>query len=502
MDNLILAIQNVFSWNVLFVIAIASAYGIFCGAMPGISATLAIALMVPVTFYLQPVAAFAAIASTVAMAIFAGDIPGALMRIPGGPPSAAYADEAYKMTLKGLGEQSLVISLVVSVIGGVIGTIALSLSTTMLAKFALNFQYYEYFWLAVMGLTTAALICSGQPVKGLISVCIGLMLSTVGYDMISGWPRFTFGISGLMEGIHFISALIGVFAVGEVCRQLTNPDPRSAIEMKSKGHMFKGIDRIVWKYKWQMMRGSVIGIIVGALPGAGSDIAAWISYGMSKKFAKEPEKFSTGHPEGIVAAAASNNASTCTTWVPALVFGIPGDSITAIVIGVLYLKGLEPGPTIFLQQAPLVYGIFVSFLLANLLMFPLGLLAIKLSKRLLLLPINMMMPIVLIFCIIGSFAINNSLIGVVIILILGFVSFIMQENQFPVAPLILGMVMGPIVEENFMQAMIAANGNLFAFFSRPIAATLGVVVLSCWILPLLKIFMDQVKHRKGWRRRV
>jgi TctA family transporter len=494
MENLLLAFKSVFCWDVLLIIGVACVYGIFCGSMPGISATLAVALMVPVTFYLPPVAAFAAIASTMAMAIFAGDIPGALMRIPGVPSSAAYCDEAYAMTLKGEGEKSLAISLVVSVIGGVIGVIALSVSTTVLAEFALKFQYYEYFWLAAMGLTTAALICSGQPVKGLISACIGLVLSTVGYDMVSGHPRFTFGTIALMEGIHFICALIGVFAVGEVCRQLTHGNQQKAIDLKIGGGLFIGTLGIALKYKWQILRGSIIGIIIGALPGSGSDIAAWVSYGVSKKFSKEPEKYGTGHPEGIVAAAASNNASTCTTWVPSLTFGIPGDSVTAIVIGVLYLKGLEPGPMIFLQRAPLVYSIFISFFLANLLMLPVGYVAIKISKRLLRVPINVLMPLVLVFCMVGSFAINNSLLAILIILVLGIASFILQENEFPAAPLILGMVMGPIMEENFMQAMIVANGNLLMFFGRPIAATLGAVVVLFWLTPVYRFLRGKMRH--------
>ena len=495
MENLMLAFASVFNWDVLPFIGLGCVYGVFCGSMPGISATLAIALMVPVTFYLPPVTAFAAIASTVAVAIFAGDIPGALMRIPGVPSSAAYCDESYAMTLKGEGERTLAISLVVSVIGGIIGAVALSVSTTVLAEFALKFQYFEYFWLACLGLTTAAFICSDQPVKGLISVCIGLLLSTVGYDIVSGWPRFTFGITALMEGIHFISALIGVFAVGEVCRQLVHGHRSEAIELKKTTGLFGGALYTALKYRWHIVRGSIIGIVIGALPGAGSDIAAWVSYGVSKKFSSEPEKYGTGHPEGIVAAAASNNSSTCTTWVPALTFGIPGDSVTAIVIGVLYLKGLEPGPMIFLNQAPLVYSIFISFFLANLLLLPIGYIAIKASKQLVHVPAKVLMPLVLVFCMVGSFAINNSLLAILIILVLGIGSFFLQENQFPAAPLILGMVMGPIMEENFMQAMIVANGNLLAFLSRPIAATLGIACILVWLTPVVRLLNRRKKSR-------
>jgi TctA family transporter len=495
MEHLFLAIKLVLDWKVLVVIIGSCGFGLFTGAMPGISATLAVALLVPITFYLSPVAALASMATAVALAIFAGDIPGALLRIPGVPSSAAYADEAFAMTRKGLGEKVLGVSLVCSVIGGLAGAVALSFSAPLLAEFALEFQYYEYFWLACMGLTTAAFVCADQPVKGMISTCLGLLLSMVGFDMISGAPRFTFGILGLMEGIHFICALIGVFAVGEVCRALTRIGKGAQVIGTGGGHVFKGTGRMVWKYKWNLFRGPIIGAIIGALPGAGSDIAAWVSYAVAKKFSKNPEKFLTGHPEGIVAASSSNNASTCATWIPSLVFGIPGDSVTAIVIGVLFLKGLEPGPAVFLENAPLVYSIFVSFFIANIVLLPVGFLAIKISKQILRVSTEVLMPLVLVFSIVGSFAINNSIMGVNVILVLGFLSFIMQENGFPVAPLILGMIMGELLEENFMQAMIAADGNILAFFSRPIAAILGIATILVWISPFFRFGVSRLRRQ-------
>jgi TctA family transporter len=495
MENIVAAIHLVFTWEVILVIICSCGFGLFTGAMPGISATVAVALLVPVTFYLPPVAALAAMATAVAMAIFAGDIPGTLLRIPGVPSSAAYADEAYAMTQKNQGEKALGISLVCSVIGGLIGAVGLSLTAPLLAEFALEFQYYEYFWLACMGLTTAAFVCSDQAVKGLLSTCLGLLLSMVGFSIISGTPRFTFGLLELMEGIHFISAMIGVFAVAEVCRNLTKMVRGGRIASTVKGSVFQGVGAVIWRYKWNLARGPIIGTVIGALPGAGSDIAAWVSYALARKFSKTPEKFLTGHPEGIVAASSSNNAGTCATWIPSLVFGIPGDSVTAIVIGVLFLKGLEPGPAVFLENAPLVYSIFVSFFIANIVLLPLGYLAVKISKQMLRVPTDVLMPLVLLFCIVGSFAINNSLMGVMVILGTGFLSFFMQENGFPVAPLILGMIMGELLEENFMQAMIAADGNLLAFFSRPIAAVLGTVTILVWLYPLLGALFRKVSNK-------
>jgi TctA family transporter len=458
----------------------------------------AVALLVPITFFMEPVAALAAIATAVAMAIFAGDLPGALLRIPGMPASAAYAEEAHEMTLKGQVGTVLFTALLCSVMGGLVGTAALAFSAPWLADFALEFQYYEYFWLACIGLSTAALVAASSPVKGMISLAIGLLLATVGLDMISGQPRFTFGTLTLMEGIHFIPVMIGIFAVAEVLRALIHPpraDPRQARVQKID---FAESFRTIWRYKANLGRGSVIGTLIGALPGAGSDIAAWVSYGYARKTSKTPEKFGTGHPEGIVAASASNNAATSSTWVPSLVFGIPGDSVTAIVIGVLFLKGLEPGPNVFIENAPLVYSIFVSFFIANLFLIPVGYLAIRAASQLLKLSGAVLMPIVLIFAMVGAFAINNSMFGVIVALVAGIGSFLMQENDFPVAPLILGMVIGALLEQNFMQAMIAQQGDLTAFFGRPLAAALGAITIVIWLTPLLAMW----RRRRAVRRQI
>jgi putative tricarboxylic transport membrane protein len=240
------------------------------------------------------------------------------------------------------------------------------------------------------------------------------------------------------------------------------------------------------RYPMQVLRGSALGTAIGALPGAGADIAAWMSYAVSKKFSKEREKFGTGHVEGIIEAGASNNSALAGAWIPALVFGIPGDSITAIVIGVLYIKGLNPGPTVFMQNAPSLYAIFLVFILANLLMVPLGIAAIKGAKQMLRVPRELLMPVILLFCIVGSFAINNSAFGVLLMLCFGIVGYLMEENGFPVAPAILGMVLGAMLEENFISSMIKADGRFLAFFERPIAGTLGAFTIAVLLVPVLR----------------
>jgi putative tricarboxylic transport membrane protein len=442
-------------------------------------------LLVPVTFFMAPVPALAAIVTATAMAIFAGDLPGALLRIPGTPASAAYTDEAYAMTRKGKAELVLGVGLASAVLGGLFGAVVLSFTAPMLAEVALKFSSFEYFWLACLGLTSAAFISTDEPVKGMISLQVGLLLATVGIDPTAGHPRFTFDSVELMGGVNFIPAMIGMFAVAEVLRSVTATSPQAHVTNGHFGNVFRGVGGVLKTYKLNLLRGSVIGTLVGALPGAGSDIAAWISYATSKKFSREPEKFGTGHIEGIVDAGSSNNAGLGGTWVPALVFGIPGDSITAIVIGVLYVKGMNPGPTVFLEQPELIYAVFVTFFVANLLLIPLGYAAIKSSTQLLRVPRNVLMPIILMFCIVGTFAINNTVFGVGVMMVLGLVAYVMEENGFPIAPAILGLVLGGLLEDSFMTSMIKADGNLVAFFERPIAAVLGVVTVAIWLSPIV-----------------
>jgi len=484
MDTILEAFALVTEPYTLGVMLLAAMFGLFVGAMPGLTATMATALLIPFTFFMDPVPAIAVIVTAVATAIFAGDIPGALLRIPGTPASAAYCDESYAMTRKGLAERALGIGLVTSVIGGLTGAVVLSLSAPVLAEFALRFSSFEYFWLACLGLSCAVIISTGSTLKGFVSLLIGLFIATIGIDGTAGHPRFTFGNVELMGGVSFIPAMIGMFAISEVLRYVASTREALPVPQQPVGSVFGGIGPILRRYKMNIVQGSSLGAIIGILPGAGADIAAWISYAIAKKRSKEPEKFGTGHPEGLVAAGSANNAAVAGAWVPAIVFGIPGDSITAIVIGVLYMKGMNPGPMVFVEKPELIYAVFIAFFIANLALLPLGFAAIKMSRQILKVPQRILMPIILLFCIVGAFAINNTVFGVTVMLVLGIIAYVMEENGFPVAPAILGIVLGAMIEDNFMASMIKADGSLSGFFSRPIAATLGVLTLLLWTMPL------------------
>jgi putative tricarboxylic transport membrane protein len=481
------ALGLVFQPTVLVTISLAAMFGLVVGAIPGLTATMAIALLVPITFFMDPVPAVGAMVTCSAMAIFAGDIPGTLLRIPGTPASAAYTDEAYAMTRNGEGEIALGANLLFSAIGGLFGTFVLILAAPALAEVALRFSSFEYFWLALLGLTCAVFVGTSSRVKGFVSLFIGLFVSTIGLNNPAGVPRFTFGSTELTGGVDFIAAMIGLFAVSEVFRFVISPRLQ-AVPQAVAGNLFKGWGRMVVQYWRQQIRGNVMGTVIGILPGAGADIAAWVSYAVSKKLSRNPERFGKGHVEGIIESTSANNAALAGAWVPALVFGIPGDSITAVVIGVLYLKNMNPGPTIFMNNPQYIYAVFIIFILANLVMIPLGWAAIKGAKHILRIPREVLMPCILMFCIVGAFAINNSVFGVTIMLVFGVLGFLMEENEIPVAPCILGIVLGPMLEENFVTSMIKSEGSFVSFFERPIAGTLGVATLLVWIVPALMMY--------------
>jgi putative tricarboxylic transport membrane protein len=488
-EHIFTALSLVFQPYVLMIICISAIYGLFVGAIPGLTATMATALLVPVTFFMDPVPALAAIVTMEAMAIFAGDIPGALVRIPGTPSSAAYVEDSYALTLKGQAGLVLGVDATVAAIGGMIGSIILILLAPRLAEVAMQFTSFEYFFLACIGLSCAVLVSRGSLVKGLISLLIGLFMSTVGVDITLGYPRFTLGITDFLNGFNFIPAMIGMFGVSEVMRNVSSGDLSFTVAGVTKTKkLFSGITRVIRRYKLNIVRSGLIGTCVGILPGAGADIAAWICYAVSKKFSKEPEKFGTGHIEGIVDAGTANNAGLGGAWVPALVFGIPGDSITAIVIGVLFMKGLRPGPMIFQRTPEILYAVYITFVLANLILIPFAVMAIKAGSQMLRVPRKILMPAILMFCIVGSFAINNAVFDVIIMLATGVLAYFMEANDIPVAPAILGLVLGPLLEDSFMVSMIKSDWDLTFFFHRPVSGVLGVITVLIWLSPFIAVF--------------
>jgi TctA family transporter len=489
------ALGLVFTFDVMLAIFLSAIYGLLVGSLPGLSATMATALLVPVTFYLSPIAAVSTIITASAMAIFSGDIPGCLLRIPGTPASAAYTDEAFAMTRKGQPELALGICLWFSALGGIAGTLSLIVMAPLLAEFALSFSTFEYFWLALLGLMCATVVARSSPVKAIAAMLLGLLVACVGIENPGGVARFTFGFVDLLGGIEVVPALVGCFAVAEVMRAMTVAEPPN-VGYRKFGSILAGQWKLTKEYPKQQARGNIVGIIIGVLPGAGADMAAWVSYAISKRFSKTPEKFGTGYPEGLIEAGASNNASMASGWVPSLLFGIPGDTITAIAIGVLYMKGLNPGPTLFTEKASSMYALYIVFMLGNIIMIPLGLIMIRLATNILRVKRYLIMPVIVLLCAVGSFATGNNLFLVLTVAFFGVLGFIMEKYGFPVAALVLGIVMGNMLEQHFVTSLIKSDGSILPFFSRPVSAVLATMTIGLLIWPALYWIYKKIQKPK------
>ena len=484
---------------VLLVMALAAIYGLAVGSIPGLTATMAVALIIPITFFMEPVPALAAVMSLSAMSIFAGDLPGALLRIPGTPASAAYADEAYAMTRKGQAGLALGVGLVCSSIGGIVGALVLITAAPWMARIALQFSSYEKFWLACLGLMAAIAVSQKSWVKGFLSLLLGLGIATVGLDPVSGLMRFTFGFTDMAGGFGFIPVLIGFFAVPELLRfALAGGDARQAPAQPVR-RLFTGVGGELVRQKGGIARGSVIGTVVGAIPGAGADIAAYVSYAVARRLSPRGDRFGSGVPDGIASASAANNSSIGGALVPATVFGIPGDSLTAIIIGVLFLKGLNPGPTVFILNAELITAVFLAYLLANLMIIPFGFTAITAFQYILRVPRTVLMPVILGFCMVGAFAVENTVFAIVTMAAMGIVAFALEENGYPLAPAILGLVIGPMLEENLLLSLTRARGDIFAFVDRPVSLGLAIVTIALCLLPLILPQVTRFKRPEARR---
>ncbi|HBJ33181.1 MAG TPA: C4-dicarboxylate ABC transporter permease [Planctomycetaceae bacterium] len=457
-------------------------YGIFIGAMPGLSATMGVALFVPLTFWLDPLPALAGIVTMVACAIFAGDIPTTLVRMPGTPASAAYADDAYALSRRGEARTTLGVMLWFSVTGGLFGAVVLMLLGNQLAKMAGWFSVSEYFWLYLMGLSCAVIVGGSSIPRSLLGLLIGMMFSTVGLSAVHSQARFTFGQPELFQGINFIPAMIGLFGLSEVLRgaagRLNGGEPQPT---EASGAILPPAIQLFSRRFRAWLRSSTIGALVGILPGAGADIASWVSGAVSKRRSKQPENYGNGSTECIADACAANSASLAGAWIPALVFGIPGDSVTAIVIGVLYMKNLKPGPEIFEAQGVLVFSLYIVFILANLVMLPIGLLAIRAGGWVMRIPRSVLLPIILLLCIVGSFAASGSLFDVALMAAFGLIGLVCERYKISIGAMVLGMILGGPLEERFVQTLAGSGGSPLALVNRPVAALLAIICFGVWL---------------------
>lgn len=492
LDGLLTGVVSVLDPMNLFVLLVAVFVGFLGGAMPGISGTMLIIILLPVTYGMGTEPAFLLLTGIYASAVFSGLISAILFRTPGTPEAIVTVFDGYPMTKKGKAGQALGIGILSSVIGGVVGCIALIFLTPPLAKFALNFSSPEFFALAVLGLTVVASLSGGDLTRGLIGVLFGLFIATIGMDSMTGTARFTFDSSNLMSGVELIPILIGLFAISEVLRKSAEDHTIKQKFQKVKTKIFEMA--IFKQISSTLARSSILGILVGILPGVGATTASMLSYSEAVRWSKRPKKeFGTGVPEGIAAPESANNAAAMGAMVPLLALGIPGSATTAVILGAFVLHGLQPGPMLLTSSAELVYTIFIGLLIVNLSILLFAKPFIRMFSYVMKVPYTVLGPLILMLCIIGTFAVRNSIFDIWVMFVFGIIGFFLEKLKFPLATIILGVVLGPIGEAEFRRSLTMSGGDYSVFFTRPISATLLALAVLALFAPAIKKLFTKSK---------
>ncbi|MBT4524940.1 MAG: C4-dicarboxylate ABC transporter permease [Deltaproteobacteria bacterium] len=481
-NNLLLGFSSLAGWQPILIIVAGVILGIIAGAMPGLSPSTAVALLVPFSYTMEPGMALILLTSIYIASNYGGSITAVLINTPGTPSAAVTTLDGYPLTQKGEAGKGLGTALVASTIGGAVGVLILILFAVPLAKIALQFSSADYFALALFGLATVASMGSGNIAKALIAILFGLLIKTIGIDPISGVSRFTFGMDELYDGFNLIPALIGLFAVSVVFAKVEEwkMGSKGLVEVSNKLPSFSEF----WKIKMTILRSSVIGTIIGIFPGAGATIASFISYDVAKRSSKTPEQFGKGSLEGVAAAEGANSSSVGGALVPLLALGIPGSATDAVLLGAFMLHDLNPGPLLFRDSPEIVYGIFTSLILANIIMLILGLYGNRAFIKVVSVPAKIMYPMILAIAIIGSFAVNGSLFDVAACIGFGVIGWLFKRFGYPVAPVVLGIVLGKMIEENYRRAVMMHGYSSF-FMDKVSLVMLSLAAIS-FIYPIIK----------------
>lgn len=473
--------QSIFNVTSLLLILLGVCVGILGGAIPGISPSMAVALLLPLTYSMTPTQGIIMLMGIYIGANYGGSITAIAINTPGTPSAAVTAFDGYPLAKAGRGGEAMGISLWASVFGGLIGTVVLMLCSVPLAALAMKFWPSEYFALCVLGLTTVATLGGKHWQKALVAVLFGLLLNTMGIDPVLGVKRFTFGISSLYDGVSMVPVLIGLFALGEV---FSNLETYSSKQQKFEKPVYKfPKPSYYWKLKGSIIRAGVVGCLIGVFPGAGGTIASFLAYDVEKRCSKHPEQFGHGAPEGVVAAEASNSGSVGGAMVPLLALGIPGSSTAAVLVGALMIHNLTPGPNLFNDEPDLVYALFASMFIASALMLVIGIFGSKLWVRVSDIPKTILYPLIFAFSILGSYSVKKSMADVITCLLFGVIGWLMKKYNYPAAPVVLGLVLGRLMELNFSQALMV--GGVASFYTRPLTLILFVISLAAILYPII-----------------
>lgn len=498
MENIILALQNVITFQSLGMLVLGTVAGIIVGALPGLSVNMGIALLFPLIFVYPGMSGIFMLLGVYCGAIYGGSVSAILLNTPGTPASAATTLDGYPMAIKhGQPGRALGISTFSSMLGGLFATVCLVIVSPLLAKAALKFSAPEYFALAIFGISIITSVSSKSVLKGLMGGILGLLIACIGIDSMTSKLRFTFDTIYLMGGVSFVPVLIGLFAFSQALLSME--------EAYQEKHVKRNVQLERVFPSWTdmkrifptILRSSFIGTFIGAVPGTGGDIASFISYNEAKRWSKHKEEFGKGAVEGVAAPEAGNNAVSGGAFVPMLTLGIPGDGATAIILGALMVQGIQPGPLLFSEHAIQVYTIFIGLFIANVLMGVLGFSAIRQFVKVTNVPKQILIPIIFTLTFVGAFAINNSLIDVFIMIFFGFLGYFLIKFDFSMSTIVIGIILGPLAESNLRRSLIMSSGDVAIFFTRPISLFFITVAMISLVVPIISSLLEKRNARVG-----
>jgi len=460
-----------------FFVFIGITAGIIVGALPGLTATMGCALLIPFTFGLPPIQGLLMLLGIFCGGIYGGSISGILIRTPGTPSAAATLLDGYPLSQKGMAGKAIGISTIASFVGGTTGAVVMTFLSPQIAKIGLKFGPPEFFALAIFGLGMIITISGRSLLKGIIAAVFGLLITVIGFDPLSGVPRFTFGSQDLLGGVTFIPALIGLFGYAQVFRNIEKITILPPVKSRVENILPKMAE--IRSTLTTMIKSGLMGTFIGSIPGTGCDVAAFVTYGEAKRSSKHPERFGTGVLEGVAAPEAGNNGATGGAMIPMLTLGVPGDAVTAVLLGALTIHGLQPGPMLFKDHLDVIYPIFAGMILAQFILLIVGLAGARVFARLINIDRRILTPVIFFLCVVGSYSMRFSFFDV-LSLIIGMIAYFMEYYEYPVSPILLALILGPMAEQNLRRSLIISHGDPTVFFTRPISA--GFILLALAVI--------------------
>ncbi|MGQ7848020.1 tripartite tricarboxylate transporter permease [Granulosicoccus sp. 3-233] len=476
LQSLFDALFNLLTPMSVFHVIWASLLGIFVGSLPGLTATMGVALLTTLTYTLDRDAAILVLICMYVGAIYGGSRSAILLNIPGTPASAATSLDGYPLAQKGQAANAMALATAGSALGTLVGIVLLVMLAPPLAEIALDFGSFEFFWLALFGIVISGqLTGGGSALKGYIAGLLGLMVAMIGSEGIHAHVRFNLGLSDLNGGIALIPAMVGAFGFAEVLTVMWRPKGEM---VEASARSTSALPRLIdlWRYKFTIVRSGVIGTIVGIIPGVGEDIGAWSSYAAAKKLSKEPEMYGKGSTEGLTAAETGNSAVVPGALIPALTLAVPGSAPAAVLIAALFIHGIRPGPMIMIEQPDFIYNIAAMLILATIAIAAFGLSLTRVFIKILKVPRELLMPIVFTLCVIGPYALTQRVFDIWVMLFFGLAGFILRRMNYPMAPLVLGIILGTLLDKSLRRGLTLSNGDLSPFFTRPISATFAIII--------------------------